>query len=143
MTTTAGPTRRRSRPLVLGVGAVVAAGVSIVTMAARPQPGAALDGATLFGVKGCATCHIGPNGRASFVGVAPSLADAGDWAGQRIDGLSAAEYLAQSMREPSAFISPDYRGSSGPGTGMPVLQLSVDEIDAIVDYLLDDRIPTG
>ena len=71
-----------------------------------------------------------------MIGVGPSLADAPSWAGERVDGLSAEEYVEQSMRNPSAFISPVYRSSGGPNEGMPLLQLSDDEIDALVDYLL-------
>jgi hypothetical protein len=58
------------------------------------------------------------------------------WAGDRVDGLSADAYVEQSMRSPSAFISPEYRPAGGPNDGMPVLQLSDDEIDALVAYLL-------
>ncbi len=36
------------------------------------------------------------------------------------------------MRNPSAFISP----RAMPGVSMPLLQLSDDEIEALVDYLL-------
>ena len=118
--------------------AVAAAVMSIVAAAARPETGggaAALDGASLFRAKGCATCHDGPTGR-SLTGVGPSLADAPSWAGDRIDGVSAQDYLEQSMRSPSAFISPEYRSSGGPSVGMPLLQLSDDEIDRLVDYLL-------
>ena len=68
----------------------------------------------------------------------PSLAAAPSWAGDRVEGLSAEEYIAQSMRTPTAFISPAYGGSTGgPGAGqMPLLQLSDAEIDAITAYLL-------
>jgi mono/diheme cytochrome c family protein len=118
--------------------AVAAAVMSIVAAAARPETGggaAALDGASLFRAKGCATCHDGPTGP-SLTGVGPSLADAPSWAGDRIDGVSAQDYLEQSVRSPSAFISPEYRSSGGPSVGMPLLQLSDDEIDRLVDYLL-------
>ena len=71
-----------------------------------------------------------------MIGAGPSLADAPSWAGERIDGVSAEEYLEQSMRSPSAFISPVYRPIGGPSDGMPLLQLSDTEIAALVDYLL-------
>ena len=72
----------------------------------------------------------------SMIGAGPSLADAPSWAGERIDGVSAEDYLEQSMRSPSAFISPLYRPIGGPSDGMPLLQLSDKEIAALVDYLL-------
>ena len=118
--------------------AAVAAALSLVAAAARPDAGdeaVALDGASLFTAKGCATCHDGP-GDASTIGIGPSLVGASSWAGKRIDGVSAEDYLEQSMRSPSAFISPAYRPDGGPNTGMPLLQLSDREIAALVDYLL-------
>jgi mono/diheme cytochrome c family protein len=127
-----------SRAAVYAAVAAVAAAVSIVAAASRPDAGDeawALDGASLFTAKGCASCHDGPDGT-SMVGVGPSLADAPSWAGQRIDGVSAEDYLEQSMRSPSAFISPEYRPIGGPNDGMPLLQLSDREIAALVDYLL-------
>jgi mono/diheme cytochrome c family protein len=126
------------RVAVYAAAAAVAAALSLVAAVARPDGGdeaAALDGASLFSAKGCASCHHGPDGR-SMIGAGPSLADASSWAGQRIDGVSAEDYLEQSMRSPSAFISPEYRLIGGPNDGMPLLQLSDREIEALVDYLL-------
>jgi len=70
----------------------------------------------------------------------PSLVAAWSWAGDRVDGMSADEYVAESIRSPSAFISPSYTSSQGgPGGGMPLLRVSDGEIDAIVTYLLASR----
>lgn len=129
---------RPARSTVYLLTAVVAAAASFVTAVVRPDSGSsagALDGESLFRTKGCATCHDGPDSN-SMTGVGPQLSDAVAWAGDRVDGLNAEEYLAQSMRSPSAFISPEYRSSGGPGDSMPLLQLSDDEVDALVDYLL-------
>jgi mono/diheme cytochrome c family protein len=126
------------RAAVYAAGAVVAAALSFAAVAARPDAGddaAALNGASLFTAKGCAACHDGPDG-ISMIGVGPSLADAPAWASERVEGLSAGEYLEQSMRSPSAFISPAYRPIGGPNDGMPLLQLSDREVAALVDYLL-------
>jgi hypothetical protein len=79
-------------------------------------------------------CHDGPDSTAS-TGF-PSLADADTWAGERRDGMSAEEYLAQSIREPWAFISPEFEPAGGPTQAMPALGLREPEIDAIVAYLL-------
>ena len=95
---------------------------------------AAVEGAQLFRAKGCASCHDGPDGTTGFDEF-PSLADAPAWAGDRREGLSAQEYIAQSIRDPGAFISPAWVGG-GPVTGMPQLGLTEAEIAAIVDYLL-------
>jgi len=124
----------------LGGAAAIAAAASLTAAAARPNGAdgaAALDGGQLFRLKGCAGCHAGPASE-PVVGAGPSLADAPSWAGDRVAGMSAEEYLSQSMRTPTAFISPAYSGSlGGPGAGqMPLLQLADDEIDAIVTFLL-------
>ena len=93
------------------------------------------DGAELFHAKGCASCHDGPDSTA-LVGGFPPLSDAGEWAGQRRPELTAGAYLAESIDEPNAFISPAFVGGNGPSTAMPELALSADEVDALVDYLL-------
>lgn len=98
---------------------------------------ASLDGAMLFQAKGCATCHLGPDSTALVGSAFPSLADASSWAGERRPGLTATQYLSESIREPWAFISPDFSpGSAGPTAAMPALKLSDTEVAAIVDYLL-------
>jgi mono/diheme cytochrome c family protein len=93
------------------------------------------DGAALFQAKGCATCHAGPGSRESM-GEFPSLANAASWAGSRRPGVSAEAYLEESIREPWAFISPEFHASGGPTTAMPELGLSDAERDAVVAYLL-------
>lgn len=120
--------------------AAIAAATSFLAAAARPgseSGSAAPEGAQVFRVKGCATCHDGPDS-SPIADFGPSLVDVASWAGERVSGLSAAEYLAQSIRTPSAFIAPDSSGSSGgPGAGqMPLLQMSDAEVDAVVTYLL-------
>ena len=104
---------------------MLAAGLSLVTALVRPSEAstAVPDGAALFHVKGCATCHEGP-GTDTMMGIGPSLAHTPDWASTRVEGMSAPDYLAQSMQQPSAFISPAWAGAEGPTTGMPQLQLS-------------------
>ena len=94
-----------------------------------------VDGAELFRAKGCASCHDGPDSSALIYGF-PSLLDANDWAGQRRAEMTAQTYLAESINEPSTFISPSYAGGNGPTTAMPSLALSSDEVDALIDYLL-------
>lgn len=94
-----------------------------------------LAGKMLFQAKGCATCHDGPDSNSVMSGI-PPLTSVIDWAGDRRTGMSAADYLAESMRTPSAFISPAFSGGQGPMTGMPDLNLSEAEIAALVAYLL-------
>ena len=94
-----------------------------------------LEGEELFHAKGCATCHTGPDSTA-VIGGFPSLRAASTWAPDRRPGTSAEEYLAESIRAPSAFISPAFDSSVGPTGAMPELGLTEAEIDALVAYLL-------
>jgi mono/diheme cytochrome c family protein len=124
----------------LAAAAAVVLGIAAVATWEREPDGelaaaATVDGEQLFHAKGCAGCHDGPRSSA-FAGGLPSLAAASTWAGERRTGMSGAEYLAESMRTPPAFISPAFTGPVGATTSMPLLQLSEAEIDAIVDYLL-------
>ncbi len=94
------------------------------------------SGADLFLAKGCASCHVGPDTTPLFSGF-PSLGDASSWAGDRRPGVSAENYLAESMAAPDVFVSPAFNGGVGPTSGMPQLRLTSDEIDDLVAYLLD------
>ena len=127
--------------LLAAAGALVAALASFVswqttsTAPAGADRPPALDGAALFRAKGCATCHDGPDSTAQFVEF-PSLRNAAEWAGDRRAGMSAADYIAESIRTPSVFISPAFVASGGPTTGMPDLAVTDAEVDALVDHLL-------
>jgi hypothetical protein len=65
--------------------------------------------------------------------VGPPLIDAAGWAGSREAGVDAASYLAQSIREPAAFLSPARDGEAA----MPALTVTADEVDRLVNYLLE------
>lgn len=102
-----------------------------------PAVAADLDGARLFRAKGCAGCHVGPDSAASSASGFPSLAHATEWAGDRRPGLTATDYLTESIVAPDAFVSPEFRPSQGgPTTAMPHLILTAEEVDALVDHLL-------
>lgn len=93
------------------------------------------DGAQLFRAKGCAGCHTGPEISALVSGF-PPLTDASRWAGERRPRLTPEGYLAESMIDPGAFISPAFTGGNGPATAMPRLELSTTEVELLVAYLL-------
>ena len=63
------------------------------------EPAPVTDGATLFMAKGCATCHDGPESSA-LLPAGPPLADVATWAGDRRPGLSAEEYVRESITAP-------------------------------------------
>lgn len=84
------------------------------------------------GVRGCVSCHTVTD-RPSVGG--PSLVGIGGVAGDRVDGLSAADYIRESI------LAPDAHYADGWGTGMPAYGavLTTDEVEAIVDYLVSLR----
>ncbi len=128
-----------TRAAVLGFAALVAAVVSVTSWSAsrstdegqRAAVVTADEGAQLFRAKGCASCHRGPGTSGGFE-VAPPLTMASSWAGSRVPGTSAEEYLAESIRAPGAVRSPAATGS----LQMPALGLTDAEVEAIVAYLL-------
>lgn len=96
--------------------------------AASAAVGNARVGDQLFAAKGCVACHVGPT-----QGVGPvDITDARSWAGDRKVGYSAAEYLTESIRSPSAYISSRGQGE----VTMPDLHLTDQEIADVVAYLL-------
>ena len=89
---------------------------------------AAASGEDLFMRKGCAGCHGDRTGRG---GLGPDLRHLAEVAPQRVDGLSATEYVRQSIVDPMAFTVSGYASGL-----MPRLQLTEAEVDRLVDYLL-------
>jgi cytochrome c5 len=123
-----------ARGLGLLAAAVATAGAGSLTLRdhTAASPAVTLDGAEVFHAKGCAECHDGP-GWDSPVGIAPSLRDAADWAGTRIEGTSAEDYVRQSVVAPQAFRSPAVTERN---FVMPTITLSAEELDALVAYVL-------
>lgn len=126
------------RAAVAGAAAAVALGAAVFGWTSQSSTASEppLDGAALFHAKGCASCHTGPGSRSPADGQFPDLSDAPAWAGDRRPGMDAAEYLAESIREPWTFISPAFTGGGGPTTGMLGLGVPEAEVDALVTYLL-------
>ncbi|NKQ34697.1 MAG: c-type cytochrome [Chloroflexi bacterium] len=88
---------------------------------------------------GCGACHvIGALGEARKVG--PDLTNIGAVAGERIAGVSAADYLRQSILEPNAFIAPECPNGPCLTNVMPQYygeRLSPEQVEMIVAYLLE------
>lgn len=80
----------------------------------------------------CLTCHtIGqqvPNARF------PDLAGIAGRAEERIPGMSAVEYMAQSLYDPEAFIVPGFTGGMPP-INRPPVGLTDEEIRTVIAYL--------
>jgi Pyruvate/2-oxoacid:ferredoxin oxidoreductase delta subunit/mono/diheme cytochrome c family protein len=89
------------------------------------------EGAGMSAQAGCEICHSVEPDR---VLVGPSLAGVADRAATQVEGQSAADYLRTSILDPDAFVVEGYRA----GQMLPIYeeQLSPEEIDALVEYLL-------
>ena len=94
--------------------------------------GSSLDGPAIFQTRGCVGCHS-IQGVTDAASIGPDLTGLGERAGDRVDGLDPSEYVIQSVRSPQAFIVPGYSAF------MPTIELSDDELEVLVDFLLEDR----
>ena len=100
-----------------------------VSAAERPASGS-VEGQTVFLTKGCTGCHSRAGVSEGFIG--PDLTDLADRAGVRVEGLTAEDYVRQSVLNPQAHIVGGYGGQ------MPVLPVDPRELDALVEFLLSD-----
>lgn len=89
-------------------------------------------GQEIFQGKGmCVDCHtIGRTGALRF----PDLANIAITAERRVPGMSALEYLAQSLYDPDAYIVPGFAAGMPP-VDRPPVSLAHEEIRAILAYL--------
>lgn len=85
-------------------------------------------GQQIFNSQGCSGCHS--TGTDSVVG--PGLADVWDRAGDRVEGLSAAEYIRESIREPDAFVVEDFPNAM---QAFPESDISESEMQDLIAYL--------
>ena len=98
-----------------------------------PPPSTELtDGASIFVARGCGGCHVieGLTGAVGVIG--PEMTGIGSRAGTRVAGLSAEEYIRQSVEMPEAFVLDGYDNVMQPLRGM----MSDEEFDILVEYLL-------
>ena len=121
--------------VVLLIGATVAVyaidpGPQQTAAAAEESAPGSVEGETVFLTKGCTGCHSRAGVSEGFIG--PDLTALADRAGDRVDGLSAEEYVRQSVLDPRAYVV------SGYDPVMPVLPVDTAELDALVEFLLSD-----
>jgi mono/diheme cytochrome c family protein len=90
----------------------------------------AARGQSLYRVMGCPACHE-PNSFGRSTG--PPLDHVGSVAARRRPGMSAEEYIRQSILEPTAYEVPGYEGFLSRSFDPP---LSAADLDALVAYLL-------
>ena len=85
-------------------------------------------GQALFSSNGCSGCHS--TGSNTLVG--PGLAGVLDRAGSRVPGLSAEQYITQSVREPNAYV---VEGFTSPTLMPPFSGLSDQQIADLIAFL--------
>ena len=90
------------------------------------------------GVGGCAACHTIDGVAAGLVG--PDQTHIGTEASTRRPGLSAREYITESIRDPEAFV-PTGVERALPGVMTPALtaNLTDDQVNALVEFLLAQK----
>jgi mono/diheme cytochrome c family protein len=120
------------------MGRVVLICIALATLllACAPEPPATepvARGRQLYRAMGCANCHE-PNLLGQRNG--PPLDHIGTAAATRRPGLSADEYIRQSILDPGAYVVPGYQDSMPRDLGR---DLPPTDLDALVAYLLSLR----
>jgi cytochrome c551/c552 len=102
-----------------------------------PQaPDTPAAGRAVFMTYGCSACHtLGAVGADGTVG--PSLNSVGSWAGTVVAGMSAAEFLHQSVVDPNAYIAPGYQSGIMPANFAE--RLSSAQLSGLVNFLLQQK----
>lgn len=130
-----GPKLRKAQLLLLL--ALLAAGCGGGAEGVETESSIAVTGTELFNARvvgsnpGCVTCHSLNEG-VTLVG--PSLHGVGTTAASRVPGLSASEYLKQSIVAPDAFTVPGF--GEGQMVGRWNDFLTAGQIDGLVEFLL-------
>ena len=88
-------------------------------------------GARLFETKGCAACHqIGGQGGT----IGPNLTNIGTQAATRKPGMSAEDYIRESIQNPGAFVVQGFQAGV-----MPTIPLTPDELNTLVQFLMEQK----
>jgi mono/diheme cytochrome c family protein len=107
------------------------------TPTALPSDASPVDiGKAVYTASGCAGCHGEPGG-AGIVG--PSITGIATRAGSTVPGLSAEDYIRESIVNPNAYIAPECPSGPCAANLMPQTfgqTLSPDELDGLIQYLL-------
>ncbi|MBX3050503.1 MAG: c-type cytochrome [Caldilineaceae bacterium] len=101
------------------------------------EPGAVREPAQLFSAMACAGCHMldQPQDASNRGPVGPNLGNLADVAGTLVAGMSAEDYVYQSITDPSAFVVEGYVDGIMPKDF--TTKMSEEEIRGLVAWLLD------
>jgi mono/diheme cytochrome c family protein len=91
------------------------------------------EGIEIFSRNGCQACHA-VQGDTRLLG--PSLANISQNGAQRKPGMSAEDYIRESVRQPSAFITPGFPGPPSPMPPFSPAQIPDDDLNKLIQYLL-------
>jgi len=103
-------------------------------MACAPEPVATdpvARGRQVYRARGCASCHE-PSLVNLFRPVGPPLNEIGRVGAKRIPGMSAEDYIRQSITDPGAYVVPGYPDSMPRGLAR---DMSPEDLAALVAYL--------
>jgi cytochrome c553 len=108
--------------------------VVVLSMACAPEPVATdpiARGRQVYRASGCASCHEGSLFNL-FRPVGPPLNEIGRVAAERRPGMSATDYIRQSITDPGAYVVPGYPDSMPRGIAR---DMSPEDLAALVAYL--------
>lgn len=127
-----GPVTLYNETATLQPGQILTLAFHDLAVGGDPEAGKALfERTAVVAGAGCVICHSREPGK---VIVGPSLADVGSRAGTRIPGMTAEEYLTQSIVDPDAYVVDGFpAGQMLPDFGE---RLTEQQIDDLVAYLL-------
>lgn len=108
------------------------AGGATASDSASGDQGTSVAPADLFVGAGCGACHALTDAGTTGV-LGPTMDGIGQVAASRVNGLSAGDYIRQSIVEPGAFIVEGYEPVMPANFGS---SLNDEEIDILVEYLL-------
>jgi cytochrome c len=133
----------RKSIVVLSLIMLLAAGCDIALLPPLTAPDATVSGDPVRGEQifrqginsapPCISCHQVTTGPG--FGLGPSLAGVASRAGSRIDGLNAAEYLYQSITDPSVFLAPGYRELMYTNYGTDLSEQDIADLIAFLETL--------
>ncbi len=88
-------------------------------------------GLQVFLQSGCVACHTIAGVEGAIGQIGPELTNVASQAGSRVPGLSAEQYLRQSVLEPASFVVDGFAPLMTPG-----LVAEGPDLDALIEYLL-------